>query len=145
MPTASPRPTSSRHPVPRRLARLRGRIDDLLTDPRHRDAEEAWVQVILTDPVRPGQAKPRLERRFPHTLSLGFEPEGGISSRLPAARLGAGVSDHQVSLDFVADVRGRPADEAESALLLEACDACGHDREADPHVRSGSGLETSVP
>ncbi|HET8603851.1 MAG TPA: exonuclease SbcCD subunit D [Marmoricola sp.] len=121
-------------PVPRPLARLRGRLDDLLTDPRHAPAEHAWVQVVLTDPVRPAQAKPRLERRFPHVLSLGFEPDGGVRSGQPAARTGAGLSDHEIALEFVRDLRERPADEVESALLREACDACGDDRDLDAGV-----------
>ncbi|HET8562142.1 MAG TPA: exonuclease SbcCD subunit D [Marmoricola sp.] len=121
-------------PVPRALARLRGRLEDLLTDPRHAGAERAWVQAVITDPVRPAQAKPRLERRFPHVLSLAFEPDGGTRPGLPAARTGAGVSDHQITLDFVRDLRSRPADEAESALLRAACDACCDDRDLDPGV-----------
>ncbi|HEY6932171.1 MAG TPA: exonuclease SbcCD subunit D [Marmoricola sp.] len=121
-------------PVPRPLARLRGRLDDLLTDSRHAAAEQAWVQAVLTDPVRPSQAKPRLERRFPHVLSLGFEPEGGTADTLPAARTGAGLSDHAITLEFVRDLRERPADGAESALLQAACDACRDDAELDSGV-----------
>jgi exonuclease SbcD len=121
-------------PVPRPLVRLRGRIEDLLGDARHAHAEAAWVQAVLTDRDRPGQAKPRLERRFPHLLSVNFEPEGAKPSGLPRARLGQGVSDHQITLDFVDEMRGRPADVAESALLRDACDACGHDPDADTRV-----------
>ena len=121
-------------PVPRRLARLRGRLDDLLEDARHADAERAWVQVVLTDPVRPAEARLRLERRFPHLLSLGFEPDGGRRDVVPAARAGAGLTDHEIALEFVRDVRERPADDAESALLLNACDACRDDTDLDPGV-----------
>jgi exonuclease SbcD len=123
-------------PVPRPLARLRGTLDELLADARHADAEGAWVQAVLTDTERPAQAKPRLERRFPHLLSVNFQPEGVHASRLPSARTAAGVSDHQITLDFVADVRGRAADDAESQLLLDACDACGHDPDLDRLVRA---------
>ena len=123
-------------PVPRPLARLRGTLDSLLTDPSHLDAEAAWVQAVLTDTERPAQAKPRLERRFPHLLSVNFAPEGASAVRLPAARTGAGLSDHEITLDFVRDVRGRPADPAESQLLLDACDACGHDPDADRLVHA---------
>ncbi|MEP6816897.1 MAG: exonuclease SbcCD subunit D, partial [Marmoricola sp.] len=123
-------------PVPRPLARLRGHLADLLDDPRHAPAEGAWVQAVLTDAARPTQAKPRLERRFPHLLSVNFEPEGVVTAGLPTARAGHGVSDHQITLDFVGEVRGRPAGAAESALLLDACDACGHDPDADLRVRA---------
>ncbi|MGI9156256.1 MAG: exonuclease SbcCD subunit D [Marmoricola sp.] len=123
-------------PVPRPLVRLRGRIDDLLADVRHAGAEGAWVQAVLTDAVRPAQAKPRLERRFPHLLSVNFEPEGAAPSGLPTARVGQGVSDHQIALDFVAELRGRAADESESAMLLDACDATGFP-DQDPETGSG--------
>jgi exonuclease SbcD len=94
------------------------------------------VQAVLTDTERPALAKPRLERRFPHLLSVNFAPEGASDVRLPAARTGPGVSDHEITLDFVRDVRGRPADAAESQLLLDACDACGHDPDADRMVHA---------
>ncbi len=103
-------------PVPRPLARLRGTLDDAADrsratwTPRQRGCRSS-----LTDTERPAQAKPRLERRFPHLLSVDFEPEGASAVRLPAARTGTGVSDHAITLDFVRDVRGRPADPAESA------------------------------
>jgi exonuclease SbcD len=121
-------------PVPRPLARLRGRLDDLLQDPRHHSAELAWVQVVLTDPVRPAQAKLRLQRRFPHLLSLGFEPDGVRPAGVPAARTGAGLTDHEIALEFVREVRERPADDEESALIREACDACRDDDELDRTV-----------
>jgi exonuclease SbcD len=82
------------------------------------------VQAVVTDPVRPTQAMERLRSRFPHTLLLSFEPRGGgATDRGPARRL-TGRSDHEVALEFFRDVRATPADEAEAALLLEACDAC---------------------
>src|SRR3954447_1999981 len=43
-------------PVPRRLAVARGRLEELLTDGRHACLEEAWLQVTLTDRVRPQHA-----------------------------------------------------------------------------------------
>ena len=118
-------------PVPRALVRLRGHLEDLLHDPVHDSAEPAWVQAVLTDPVRPRRAKPRLEERFPHVLSIGFEPEGARPAVLPAARTGAGVGDHQVALDFVRDVTGREVVEPEAALLREALEQVGHDRDQE--------------
>jgi exonuclease SbcD len=90
--------------------------------------------VVLTDPQRPAQAKLRLERRFPHLLSLGFEPEGRRPAGVPAARTGAGLTDHEVTLEFVRELRERPADEVESALLRDACDACCDDPDLDRGV-----------
>ncbi|GAA0369426.1 exonuclease SbcCD subunit D [Microbispora corallina] len=110
-------------PVPRPVSRLRGRIDDLLSDPRHAGVEDHWLQVTLTDPVRPREAMERLRGRFPHTLALAFEPDGATAQ---AARLVplAGRAEIDVAVDFVREVRGEEADEAETRLLREAVEAC---------------------
>ncbi|GAW48436.1 MULTISPECIES: exonuclease SbcCD subunit D [unclassified Nocardioides] len=117
-------------PVPRRLARIRGTLDELLADPRLVDHESSWVQATLTDDSRPLQAMDRLRSRFPHTLVLGFEPAGGASASVPLART-QGRSDHLISLDFLAELRGTPATDDESALLLAATDACCEDPDFD--------------
>ncbi|MFD9726956.1 exonuclease SbcCD subunit D [Streptomyces sp. NPDC059072] len=111
-------------PVPRALARLRGPLEILLEDPAHTAYEDAWVEATLTDPVRPDDPMARLVTRFPHTLSLAFDPEGreeetGTSY---AQRL-RGRSDQEIAEDFVAHVRGGGhADEAERAVLRSAFD-----------------------
>jgi exonuclease SbcD len=117
-------------PVPRPLARLRGTLDELLADPRLEQHERSWVQATLTDDVRPLQAMDRLRRRFPHTLALGFEPAAGAPAGVPTA-VPRGRSDHAIALDFVEQMRGATATEAESALLLAACDACCEDPDVD--------------
>lgn len=112
-------------PVPRPLARLRGRLEDLLADPALARHEDAWTQVTLTDPERPADPMERLRRRFPHTLHLAFEPEraaGEGDSASYSSRL-RGRDDVEIGVDFVAHVRGRAAAEAERALLDEAFDA----------------------
>lgn len=116
-------------PVPRRLARLSGRIDDLLEDASLTGYEDSWLQIELTDEIRPAQAMARLQRRFPHTVALQFSPAGK-----PAVARGSteGRSDHQISLDFVAAARGAPATAAESALLQRACDVAAREPDADP-------------
>ena len=119
-------------PVPRPLAKLRGELDVLLSDPALAEAEQAWVQVTLTDATRPAQAMDRLRRRFPHALVLGFEPVGADEAAAPTQRPAPGRSDHDIARDFVESLRGRPATDDESALLLEACDSCSQDRELDP-------------
>jgi exonuclease SbcD len=117
-------------PVPRALARIRGPLETLLADRDLAGHEGCWVHATVTDPVRPAQPMERLRRRFPHALVLAFEPEGVDAPLVPTARPGA-RSDHEIALEFVRELRGVPASEAESALLLQACDACTDDTEVD--------------
>lgn len=117
-------------PVPRPLARIEGGIEELLADPSYGAAEPAWVQAVITDAERPSQAKLRLERRFPHLLSLNFRPEGGLPAPVP----GVGDrprTDHEITLDFVREMRGRSADDVETLLLRDAVEAGRPDHEAD--------------
>ncbi|MEV0095497.1 exonuclease SbcCD subunit D [Streptomyces sp. NPDC050738] len=111
-------------PVPRRLARIRGRLDDLLQDPAFVRHEESWVEATLTDPVRPPEPMAQLAGRFPHVLSLLFEPERAPEDPLAsyAQRL-KGRSDQQIAEDFVAHVRGGAGpDERERTVLVGAFD-----------------------
>ncbi|TDE29478.1 exonuclease SbcCD subunit D [Actinomadura sp. 6K520] len=112
-------------PVPRRLARLKGRIDDLLTDASHEAVEDHWLQITLTDPRRPSAAMERLRRRFPHTLVLGFDPAGGGTdgARTWSDRVRE-RSAPDIAGDFVAEVTDGPATAAERALLDEAFEQC---------------------
>jgi DNA repair protein SbcD/Mre11 len=112
-------------PVPRRVAKLRGRLDQLLADRSYDDLEDCWLQTTLTDPIRPRAPMERLRTRFPHTLALAFEPEGGRQTPTQGwAERATRRSDSAVAQDFVADVRGEPADPAEATLLARACDEC---------------------
>ena len=124
-------------PVPRRLSVLSGDLESLLTDQRLAPAESHWVQATLTDAVRPDRPMERLRARFPHALVLSFAPVGTPSPSVVAALRGR--SDHQISLDFVEELRGAPASDDESALLLEACDACAEDPDADMLVTAANG------
>ncbi|TMU89653.1 exonuclease SbcCD subunit D [Streptomyces sp. DASNCL29] len=127
-------------PVPRPLARIRGRIEELLADPDLERHEEAWVEVTLTDAVRPHEPMARLARRFPHVLTLVFDPERPPEDPLAsyAQRL-RGRSDRQIAEDFVAHVRGgRGPDEAERALLGDALEAVRG--EAHEGVVAGEGV-----
>jgi exonuclease SbcD len=119
-------------PVPRRLARLTGALEELLTDSRHTDAEAAWVQATLTDAQRPTQAMARLQQRFPYAVALVFAPEGGLPR--PDRRRLEGRSDHEIAVDFVTSVRGAAPTAPEGALLRAACDACSADPDADTLV-----------
>jgi DNA repair protein SbcD/Mre11 len=118
-------------PVPRRLARLRGTIDELLEQDRFAAAESAWCQVTLTDPARPAEPMERLRRRFPHVLELRLEPAAsgvlaGSGSGYTARISGRG--DLEVCCGFLEHVRQRPADTEETLLLQQALEASLLDR-----------------
>jgi exonuclease SbcD len=111
-------------PVPRPLARLRGRLDDLLADPKLDRHGDAWVEATLTDPYRPHEPMAALAKRFPHILALAFEPEGtGDDPAVSYARRLLGRTDQQIAEDFVRHVRGTGPDRREQAVLREAFDA----------------------
>ncbi|MFF8657666.1 exonuclease SbcCD subunit D [Streptomyces huasconensis] len=111
-------------PVPRTLARLRGTLDDLLADPALARHEEAWVEATLTDAVRPDDPMARLCARFPHTLSLVFDPDRAPDDPdVSYAQRLQGRSDQEIAEDFVAHVRGAGPDTHEQAVLRSAFDA----------------------
>ncbi|MGQ4512831.1 exonuclease SbcCD subunit D C-terminal domain-containing protein [Streptomyces sp. DW26H14] len=109
-------------PVPRPLARIRGPLQELLDDPALTRHEEAWLEATLTDAVRPKDPMARLAARFPHTLSLLFEPERSDEDPSSSyARRLQGRSDQQIAEDFVAHVRGGAGPDAgERAVLRDA-------------------------
>lgn len=112
-------------PVPRPLARLRGRLEELLEDPALESHEQSFVEATLTDPVRPAEPMARLAERFPYALSLVFEPErsDGDSVASYAQRL-KGRDDQQIAEDFVAHVRGGSGlDDRERTVLRDAFDS----------------------
>jgi exonuclease SbcD len=122
-------------PVHRGLRRVRGRIEDLLADPALTDAEDLYVAVTLTDPRRPSSPLERLRRRFPHTLTLEFAPEGAIETRRPVVPHVTGRSDLDVALGFVQDVRDLEPSTEEELLLQLACSCALGEEDPDADAR----------
>jgi exonuclease SbcD len=108
--------------APRTLAVLRGPLQDLLESPEHGWAETAYCQITLTDAQRPARAMDRLRARFPDTLVLGFDPQGGTaaSAATYSSRLAEAPDDLAVCCGFLEHVRGRVPDTAEQAALAAA-------------------------
>ncbi|MBL8928974.1 MAG: exonuclease SbcCD subunit D [Kineosporiaceae bacterium] len=115
-------------PVPRRLALLRGNLEELLWRGDLAVYEQSWCQVTLTDPHRPARAMDRLRARFPHTLELRFEPVDDVGRAVLADRAYtqrlAGRDELSVCTSFLDHVRSRPADDRERAWLSRALTAC---------------------
>ena len=118
-------------PVHRQLARLRGRLADLLADPGLARHEQSFLSITLTDPARPADAMRALRARFPYALLLAFEPDGqvdlGEEGYLHRLR---GRTDLQIATGFVEFVRERAVDEWERTLLREAVHHANRERDA---------------
>ncbi|MFD9909130.1 exonuclease SbcCD subunit D [Streptomyces sp. NPDC059063] len=111
-------------PVPRPLARIRGELGELLADPGLARHEEAWIEATLTDPVRPDDPMARLTERFPHALSLVFDPARAPEDPdVSYAERMKGRSDQEIAEDFVTHVRGAAPDAREQAVLRDTFDA----------------------
>jgi len=123
-------------PVQRGLATVKGRIEELLADPGLAAVEDSWLEVVLTDPVRPRHAMDRLLTRFPHALVLDFKPEGPPRAKAPVLPRVDGHSDFDIALGFVEEVRSLKATTEEELLLQLACDSCriNVDKDADRHI-----------
>jgi exonuclease SbcD len=111
--------TAVEWPAPRSLAVLRGELADLLGDARHAPAEAAWCHITLTDAQRPQHAMDQLRSRFPHTLVLAFEPEGGehTDERSYSRRIAQAADDSEVCCGFLEHVRSRSVGNDERLLL----------------------------
>ena len=108
----------------RDVARLRGRMSDLLGRPdleRHRGD---LLEVTLEDEAYVFDAMHRLRQRFPHVLSV-VRPEltAGGAGTFSARVAGAGGDDLMLFRAFVEAVAGAPPDEAQVACFSSALDA----------------------
>ena len=110
-----------RLPVPRRLAKVTGRIDELLTGSGFESYVDSYLSAELTDRVRPLDALRRLRQRFPHAVHVRWEPEGGRDNAVQRyAEAVRGRSDHEIACCFVEECRGEPPGEREGELLGRA-------------------------
>lgn len=110
-------------PVYRRLSLIRGRLEDLLGSPAYAEHEDRFLAVTLTDLQRPDQAMERLRKRFPHILTLAFEPEGLTADTRTYGDKVKGKDDLTIATEFVTHVRNAPPGRGERELLAAAFDA----------------------
>ncbi len=110
-------------PVPRPMAELRGRLEELLADPAG-PPPDAWLRVVLTDPQRPADPMPRLRKRWPHTLVLDFDPAGGqVEPSADLARLRAQHDPVEICALFVEWVDSTYPDRRQKDALSAAIEA----------------------
>ena len=116
-------------PVPRPLREVRGRLPELLdrAEGDLADLAGAWVKVVLTDPVRPAAPMERLREKWPHTLVLDFDPDGGLpGAAADLERLAAATDPVEICGLFVEFTSGGPPDDAQRAVLRAAVEAAQH-------------------
>lgn len=106
-------------PVPRRLAEIRGTLDEILTADGHADD---WLRVIVIDAARPRDLVARVRQQFPHALQIQHQPDR-VADREAIAVVGAAHDPLDVAKDFVDYVTGAPPQEPEIAVLREALES----------------------
>ena len=112
-------------PVPRRLTTIRASLDELLSDVRFTDAEDAWVCAQYTDATPQVDPMRRLQARFPHCATVMHLPEGRreADELTYAGRVRAARSDADLIDTFLAHVReGEGASTREAELIRDLID-----------------------
>jgi DNA repair protein SbcD/Mre11 len=113
-------------PVPRPLREVRGRLDDLLAraDGDLAGLAGAWVRAVLTDAERPAAPMERLREKWPHTIALDFQPEGGlVAPEEDLVRLARVTDPMDICGLFVEYAGGGPPEAAERQVLAEAVES----------------------
>ena len=97
-----------------------------------RYAEKDWPQFLQLDLETAMDAlgestedeRRKLRERWPHTIALDFQPEGGLTGPdADLARLAEAVDPVEICGLFVDFVAGAPPDEAQLAVLRQAVEA----------------------
>jgi len=112
-----------RVPVGRPVHTLTGALDDLLNGPAHERYRDHWLAVRLTDGHAQLQPMDRLRARFPHVVSVRYEERGERGPVHGPGHGGALLEERppeDLVLDFLAELRGRPATGGERSLVLAA-------------------------
>lgn len=110
-------------PQPRGMATLRGPLEDLLAEPVAARHAGDWVQVTVTDRVRPERMVERVRARLPRALVVRHQPE--LEPGVPAVRHGVRGTEDPADIGerFVRHVTGGPPSAAERAAFARACEA----------------------
>lgn len=116
-------------PVVRELSSLRGTLAELLTSQQFAGAEGHYVEVTLTDAVRPLDAMRRLRERFPHAVHVQWDRPHTGSGVDYRSRV-RGRSDAEIINSFIEDVRDTPT-KGERVLVERALRAVVGEPEAD--------------
>ena len=110
-------------PVPRRLATLRGSLEDVLSDAANEKHREDWVCAVLTDATPQLEPMRKLQARFPWCAKIQLDPQGRPDAEAAtySSRVRDAVTDSELVERFLAHVRaGQGASDREKALIEDA-------------------------
>jgi exonuclease SbcD len=109
-------------PVGRPVVTLTGTLDELVTDATLDRWHDYWVAARLTDDTVRTQPMERLRERFPHAVSLRYQPTGEGSATAHGVD-GATLEERpaeEVVVEFLTELRGREPVPSERALVRDA-------------------------
>lgn len=115
-------------PVVRTLSQVEGSLDEVLSS-AYAGQRDDWVRAVVTGDRRPDNLFATIKAVFPYLLDLQFVQERP-TDMLPGMSREA-ADPRQVLEEFVAQVRGKPADKAERAVLREAYEAVTADERGE--------------
>ena len=96
------------------------------------ELDGAWLKVTLTDGARPASPMERLRAKWPHTLALEFDPEGGlVDDAADLQRLAATTDPVEICSLFVEFVLGEPPRDDQRQVLRAAVEAAQRAEEND--------------
>jgi exonuclease SbcD len=109
-------------PQYRRFERIRGTLKELLDDESYEASRESWVEITVTDEIRPDQPMERLRGRFEQIMLLLFDSPISTAEEDDAAELTSLAAADPVELAgrFLREVRGDGPDDLELKLLEQA-------------------------
>lgn len=97
-------------PIPRALRQITGTLDELLEGTEHDDARADWLQVTLTDALRPIDAMLKLRRKFPNTVQLLYAPpQSPREAETYRSKLAKAKNDSERIISFLKHVRNGEA------------------------------------
>ena len=105
-------------PVIRPLAVLTGSLAQVLVG--NFEQLDSYLAVVLTDPVRPVEPMRRLRERYPHVLTVTWDPGATeVGHRVPPL-VATAPTDTDILAGFLLECRGSAASAAEQLLLDDA-------------------------
>lgn len=125
-------------PEVRGLSSLRGTLDDLLTGADLADAEDHYVEAVLTDPIRPVDAMRRLRERFPHAVHVTWD-RPHVSDVVDYRSRVHGRTDTQIVTSFITDMRDEPTEGEERLIERALRDVVG-----EPEAEATTGREWAL-